>query len=64
VCEVLGRKEELVVGNKQRPLGGGGYIGEGGEKVMGVEQDKDGAGYLIWIADWVQLTVSVCGGAQ
>jgi hypothetical protein len=53
-----------VVGNKQRPLGGGGYISEGGGKVMGVEQDKDGAGYLIRITDWVQLTVSVCGGAQ
>jgi hypothetical protein len=63
VCVVLDRKGVWVFGNKQRPLGGRGYRG-GGEKLMRVEQDKDGAGYLIKVGDWVHLTVSVCGGAK
>lgn len=49
--------------DKLRPLGGV-DIGRGEETLVSVEQDKDGAGYLIRVADWVHLTVSVCGGAK
>jgi hypothetical protein len=42
----------------------GRYRVRGGGKLVSVEQDKDGAGYLIRIGDWVHLTVSVCGGAK
>ena len=37
----------------------------GERKYVNVERDKGcRAGYLIRIAEWVDLTVSVCGGAK
>jgi hypothetical protein len=64
MCVVLGRIGVLVNDNKQKTSRRGRYRVRGEEEFVSVEQDKDGAGYLIRVADWVHLTVSVCGGAK
>jgi hypothetical protein len=64
MCVVLDREGVLVNDNKQKTSRRGRYRVRGEEEFVSVEQDKDGAGYLIRVADWVHLTVSVCGGAK